>query len=95
MKVSQVSISNPWSSNLYSTKKNSNPRSYTMFNKQNNVQFKAKFGAWLGGIAGGVAVVAVALATAPAAVCLLGGGAMLGAVGGDVVEDAVNGKKQD
>ena len=62
---------------------------------KDGVEFRGKFGAWVGGILGGAAVVAAALVTAPAAICLLGGGAVFGALGGDVAEDAVNKKKNE
>jgi len=60
---------------------------------QENVNFHGKFGAWLGAIAGGAAVVAAAIATAPALVCLAGGGALIGGLGLDMAEDAINGVK--
>ena len=58
---------------------------------KDGIEFKGKFGAWVGGIVGGASVVITALVTAPAAICLLGGGAVFGALGGDAAEDAING----
>ena len=60
-----------------------------------NTSFKGKFGAWIGGIAGTVAVVATAILAAPAAICLAGGGAIAGAIGGHVAEDYVNGENDN
>jgi len=61
--------------------------------------FKGKFGAWVGGVLGAAAVVTTAILAAPSIVCLAGGGAIVGAIGGHVAEDAVNGtddsNKQD
>ena len=57
-------------------------------------QFRGKFGAWVGAVVGGVAVVATALVTAPAIVCLAGGGALIGGLGGDMAEDAINGENK-
>ena len=57
----------------------------------NAVSFNGKFGAWVGGVVGAVAVVATAIVTAPVVACLAGGGAIVGAIGGSVAEDAVNG----
>ena len=62
---------------------------------KDGIEFKGKFGAWVGGILGGAAAVVTALTTAPAAICLLGGSAVFGALGGDAAEDAVNGKKEE
>lgn len=59
------------------------------------ITFRGKFGAWVGGVIGAVAVVATAIATAPVAVCLAGGGAIVGAIGGSVAEDKVNGVEND
>ena len=50
--------------------------------------------AWVGAVVGGVAVVATALVTAPAIVCLAGGGALIGGLGGDMAEDAINGENK-
>ena len=60
-----------------------------------SISFRGKFGAWIGGIAGTAAVVATALLAAPAAICLAGGGAIAGAIGGHVAEDYVNGEDKD
>ena len=94
MRVSQISV--------YHNVNSVQPR-HLVKNQQNHselppkdgVEFRGKFGAWVGGIIGGAAVVTTALVTAPAAICLLGGGAVVGALGGDAAEDAVNGKKDD
>lgn len=59
------------------------------------ISFKGRFGAWLGGIAGTAAVVVTAVLAAPAAICLAGGGAIAGAIGGHVFEDAVNGNNSE
>lgn len=61
----------------------------------NNVNFRGKFGAWVGGIIGTAAVVATAIVAAPAAICFTAGGAIAGAIGGHVVEDAVNKDSSD
>jgi len=60
-----------------------------------NPNFKGKFGAWIGGIVGTAAVVATAVLAAPAAICLAGGGAIAGAIGGHVAEDYVNGENRN
>ena len=57
-----------------------------------DVAFKRKFGQIVGGTVGAAAVVAAAIFTAPAVVCLAGAGALIGAVGGDVAEDKINGE---
>ena len=91
MRVSQISVCNQQIKTLPETKRNCCPR--PRFQEQppkDEIQFKGKFGAWVGGIVGGVAVLATAIVAAPAAACLIGGGAIIGAIGGDVAEDAVN-----
>lgn len=93
MRVSQISVyhqSNPTLPRV----KNNNQRKVELPPKD-GIEFRGKFGAWVGGILGGAAVVATALATAPAAICLLGGGAVFGALGGDAAEDAVNGNNKE
>ena len=93
MRVSQVSV---YSGLNY-------PRTNVIKNQQmkcelppkDGIEFKGKFGAWVGGVLSGAAIVVTALTAAPAAICLLGGSAVIGAIGGDAAEDAVNGKKDD
>ena len=89
MRVSQISVYN----NVNSVKPQltTNNHRKTELPPKDGIEFRGKFGAWVGGIIGGAAVVATALVTAPAAICLLGGGAVFGALGGDAAEDAVNG----
>lgn len=90
MRINSINVVSPRN---YATKqrlKEHNPET----NSQNaeNVNFQGKFGAWVGGIGGtGALIAAVATcAVAPAALCLLGGAAIVGAVGGSALEDTVN-----
>ncbi len=92
MRVSRVSVN--YQQNNYQKSRNlnyCNPPCTEEPKVLENTNFKGKFGAWLGGITGTAAVVAAAVLAAPAAICLAGGGAIVGAIGGHVVEDAVNG----
>lgn len=93
MRVSQISVS-------YQPKVRSSVQKRTNFHPMckpesptSAINFKGKFGAWIGGAFGAAAVIATALVAAPAVACLAGGGAIIGAIGGDVAEDAVNGEK--
>ena len=96
MRVSQISVCNQQIRNLPEVRRNCCPKPTKYAEPpKDDVQFKGKFGAWVGGIIGGAAVFAAALAAAPAAACLIGGGAIIGAIGGDVAEDAVNKKCDD
>ena len=91
MRVSQVSVINQQIKPLPELRRNCCPRPTRYAEPpKDDIPFKGKFGAWVGGIVGGIAVLTVALAAAPAAACLIGGGAVIGAIGGDVTEDAVN-----
>ena len=95
MRVSQVSV---YRQNYYLSTPNRvrSQQTNTSMQSTDNVNFKGKFGAWLGAAIGGVAVVATAcVAAVPAIACLAGGGAFLGAVGLDTAEDAINGKKDN
>ena len=93
MRVSQISVYD--NINCVSPRLCRNRQKPTELPPKDGIEFRGKFGAWVGGILGGAAVVATALASAPAAICLLGGGAVFGALGGDAAEDAINGKKED
>ena len=91
MRVSQISVN-------YQPRINFVPQNNVKYSPKskpeqtsNAVSFNGKFGAWVGGVVGAAAVVVTAIATAPVAVCLAGGGAIIGAIGGSVAEDAVNG----
>ena len=55
-----------------------------------DVNFKGKFGQIVGGTIGAGAVLVASFIAAPAAACLAGAGLIVGLVGGDVAEDAVN-----
>lgn len=55
-----------------------------------NVNFKGKFGQIVGGTIGAGAVLVASFVAAPAAACLAGAGLIVGLVGGDIAEDAVN-----
>lgn len=55
-----------------------------------NVKFKGKFGQIVGGTIGAGAVLVASFVAAPAAACLAGAGLIVGLVGGDIAEDAVN-----
>ncbi len=55
-----------------------------------NVNFKGKFGQIVGGTIGAGAVLVASFVAAPAAACLAGAGLIVGLVGGDVAEDAIN-----
>ena len=97
MRVGQISVNQP-NNNCITNRKITNyysnkPQACKSI-QNSGVDFKGKFGAWIGGIVGGSAVVATALLAAPAAICLLGGGAFFGAIGGDAAEETVNGKKK-
>lgn len=95
MRISQISVCNQQNRTLHQVKKNCYLKpEIKEVPPQDDIQFKGRFGAWVGGIVGGAAVLAAAIAAAPAAACLIGGGAIVGAIGGDVAEDAVN-KKSD
>ena len=93
MRVSQISVYHQ--PKYYKTQKtlecNNPPCPEPPILNKNSTSFKGKFGAWIGGIVGTAAVVATAVLAAPAAICLAGGGAIVGAIGGHVAEDAVNG----
>ena len=56
--------------------------------------FKANFGKIIGGTAGLASVVAASFAFPPL-ICLAGAGLAAGVVGGDVIEDKVNGEGED
>ncbi len=90
MRVSQISVLNQ-PKYYVKNKKNYCPEPCLNSPSATNLNFKGKFGAWVGGVFGAAAVVATAILAAPAAACLAGGGAIIGAIGGDVAEDAVNG----
>lgn len=96
MRVSQISVYNN-QQNYYTNhlKKKQNQQLNFEPQHQSSINFKAKFGAYLGGVIGGAAVIATAIIAAPAIACLAGGGAIIGAIGGDLAEDAVNGKSND
>ena len=55
-----------------------------------NVNFKGKFGQIVGGAIGTGAVLVASFIAALAAACLAGAGLIIGLVGGDVAEDAIN-----
>ncbi len=55
-----------------------------------NVSFKGKFGQIVGGTIGTGAVLVASFIAAPAAACLAGAGLLVGLVGGDIAEDAIN-----
>ena len=95
MRVSQISV-------YHQTKVNSLKQKTTNYQPKckpeqptSAITFNGKFGALLGGAIGAVAVIATAIIAAPAAACLAGGGAIIGAIGGDVAEDAVNKTDKD
>ena len=93
MRVSRISVfSQP--TNYSAPQKNIN-RQTKCEKPQDETNFKGKFGSWVGGVFGAAAVVATAVLVAPAAICLTGGGAILGAIGGHVAEDCVNGDNKD
>ena len=91
MRVSQISVN--YRPCIYSVSDNRVKYSQKCIPEQSSgsVSFNGKFGAWVGGILGAAAVVATAMVTVPFAACLAGGGAIIGAVGGSVAEDKVNG----
>lgn len=93
MRVSQISVN--YQPRIHSVPHNNVSYSQKCKPEQptSAISFNGKFGAWVGGVVGAVAVVATAIATAPVAVCLAGGGAIVGAIGGSVAEDAVNGEE--
>ena len=95
MRVSQISVYNQPKMYPYQQKQHLKTQPCGTDSNDCNVQFKGKFGAIIGGVAGAAAVIAAAIVTAPAAACLAGGGAILGAIGGHVAEDTVNGEKDD
>lgn len=92
MRVSKISVYSQPRYCMNQPKKTNYTQNPSMTQTNNSVNFKGKFGALLGAVLGGAAVVAVALVAAPAAACLTGGGAFVGALGLDAAEDAVNGK---
>ena len=90
MRVSKISVYQNVNSMTPRANYN-NQQKHSELPPKDGIEFKGKFGAWVGGIVGGASVVITALVTAPAAICLLGGGAVFGALGGDAAEDAING----
>ena len=96
MRVSQISVYHqPMNYRAPLKQNNCTPPCPNEPKPSEDINFKGKFGAWIGGIAGTAAVVAAALLAAPAAICLAGGGAIAGAIGGHVAEDYVNGEDKD
>ena len=95
MRVSQISVYHQPRNYTTNSRKPNCKESCPPLTQTVNPNFKGKFGAWLGAIAGGAAVVGAALITAPAIACLAGGGALVGGLGMDMIEDAINGKKKD
>lgn len=93
MKVSQISVYD--FRNCYQNRMRCSNPPKTELPPKDGIEFRGKFGAWVGGILGGAAVVVTALAAAPATICLLGAGAAAGALGGDAAEDAVNGDNKE
>lgn len=76
------------------------PESDSQFcGKNENINFKGKFGMIVGGAVGFAATFALALVAPPAAgavlSCLTGGGAFVGAGIGDYTEDKVNGENNN
>jgi hypothetical protein len=92
MRVSQISVYHQSKVYQYAPKRvNCTPPCPEEQKPSEDVNFRGKFGAWVGGVVGTAAVVATAILAAPAAICLAGGGAIAGAIGGHVAEDYVNG----
>ncbi len=93
MRVSQVSVN--YQPRIYSVSQNNVKCSQKCKPEQptSAISFQGKFGAWVGGVFGAAAVIATAIVAAPVAACLAGGGAIVGAIGGSVAEDAVNGEE--
>ena len=95
MRVSRICVPSQPTNYYYL---NSRPK---IDNQQKNIAheqtppFKGKFGAILSGVFGAAAVVVTAIVAAPAAICLTGGGAIIGAIGGHAAEDAVNGESNN
>ena len=97
MRVSRVSVYYPQNDCILKQKKQNCCTSPSAEEPKvvENINFKGKFGAWLGGITGTAAVIATAILAAPAAICLAGGGAIVGAISGHVAEDYVNGENSN
>ena len=95
MRVSQISVFSQPKNYVVQKKHTCCPKPCPETPQTINPNFKGKFGAWLGAIAGGAAVIATAIVAAPAVACLAGGGALIGGLGLDAVEDAINGEDKD
>ena len=96
MRVSRISVYNqPAKFSLPIRYSNQSSKKESPIETIDQPSFRGKFGAWVGGIVGTAAIVATAVLAAPAAICLAGGGAVLGAIGGHAAEDAINGDKNN
>ena len=96
MRVSEINIYNYQNNNFVRKSNHLKKINHEPSAEQTeNINFRGKFGAWTGGILGTAAVAAAAAFVAPVAVCWLAGGAVLGAIGGDAAEDAVNKNDDD
>ena len=82
----------PVNSNVYVVRRNAtkNQGRQHFTNPERNVNFRGKFGSIVGGTLGAGAVLVASFVAAPAAACLAGAGLIIGLVGGDIAEDAIN-----